>query len=147
VKERKQHEERFFKDIVLRSILDDISNEQGKPLQDLISSDHKKNTKKQIAWLAVFPALIIVLAIFTMQVTEPVQKPILSTQDIALQTNKKEAESTTNTPEKKLSELKIQAKDDSLLIVSQNSAKSSTEPIQLSEHEIAKAQLLEQMKN
>jgi hypothetical protein len=147
VKEIKPHEERFFKDIVLKSILEEISNEQEKPLQDLIPTKPQRYTKTQIAFLSFLSASVIVLAVFLIPLTMKVTKPVQATQYAALQTDKQESKKTTDIQEKKLTELKIQAKDDSLLIVSQNSAKTSIGPTQLSEHEIAKAQLLEQMKN
>jgi len=146
VKEIQPHEERFFKDIVLKSILEEISNEQGKTLQDLIPYNPPKYSTKQITWLSFISVSIItisaILIPLTIMVTEPVQIPALTT----LQTDTQEQQVATNL-QKQPSGLLIQSEENSHIIVSKNSAKTSIEPTQQSAHERAKAELLQQMKN
>lgn len=153
VKEIKPHEERFFKDIVLKSILEEIANEQEKPLPDLIPSNSSKRAKRQTVFLSFLSVLILsaFLIPLTMQVTEPVQKSVLPAQYTLLPTAKQEAAqtptTTINTSKQQPSKILIESKDESLIIVSDNAVETSTELIQQNEHERAKAQLLEQMKN
>jgi hypothetical protein len=150
VKEIKPHEERYFKDIVLRSILKEISNEQGaKPLDDLIPSRHPMGIKKQIAWFSLASLSIVTLAVFftpaTEKSVEPAPQVALMKQDTLHQTQK--PKEMAKIREDLPSKLKIEAKEEALIIVSQHSAKDFIEPRQQSEREIAKAQLLKQMKN
>ena len=63
-----------------------------------------------------------------------------------VQTDTQEQRVATNL-QKQPSELLMQSEEDSHIIVSQNSAKTSIEPTQQSEHERAKAELLQQMKD
>ncbi|UFH58061.1 hypothetical protein [Sulfurovum mangrovi] len=150
MKEIKPHEERYFKDIVLRSILKEISNEQGaKPLDDLIPSKTPMGRNKQIAWFFLASLSIVVLAAFFTPAAEKTDQPaprgILTKQDTPHQTKK--PKEMAKIREELPSKLKIETKEDALIIVSKHSAKACIEPMQQSERELAKAQLLKQMKN
>jgi hypothetical protein len=152
VKEIKPHEERFFKDIVLNSILEEIANEQEKPLHDLIPSNPKKRTKTQTAFLSLISLSIIVSAAFlvpiVIEVTEPIQASSQTLQHTALQTAKQTPKETAVIPDQQPTKLLVQSQEESpLILISQNSAEISTEQLQQSEHERAKAELLKQMKN
>lgn len=137
MKEIKPHEERYFKDIVLRSILNEISNEQGpKPLDDLIPSNPRMSIKRHLTWFIFASLTILALASFFIPTPNKVSEP---TQTISV--NEEEKKEIAAVQEK------LPTKKNSLIIESQDSTEVQAEPKQLSKREIAKARLLEQMKN
>jgi hypothetical protein len=150
VKEIKPHEERFFKDIVLKSILDEISSEQGKPLPDLITASPSRYKKKYVALFSFLSVSIIALAALTipltMKVTEPVSNPVLTEKYTLLQADKQEEKEIADIQQPIPPELRVETTDESLIIVS-DSAKTSIGQKPQNEHEAAKAQLLQQMKD
>ena len=120
MKKRKPEDERFFKDIVLNNILEEISNEHGKTLQRT-SSKPKKITKNWIVSLSSIVVLATFLAVFLSlpgidETTEAAEEPV------------KQIKETSTT-------------------ISKKSVQTSQKPTQITERERAKAALLQQMKD
>ena len=148
MKATKPEDERYFKDIVLNSILKEISSEHGKTLQST-SSKPKKRINKRIVWLFLVAAFITGSTAFLIQKSNSIaaipKAPTVLPEQTVIQTPKPQPKKIKVVHQQQSSELTVQKKENTLIMASQP-AKASTKPTQPSEREIAKAQLLQQMK-
>lgn len=152
MKKREPEEERFFKDIVLNHILEEIANENGRTLQRA-SAKPEKRIKKWIIWVppAVMATLLSAFLLSNAKDKATAsQKPAILPKQTAMQASKPEPEKTKTVQQQQQSpepQIQIKKADRSLIITAQTPAENVSKPAQQTEREKAKAQLLQQMKN
>jgi len=150
VKIRKPDDEKFFKDVVLNDILDEISNEDGATPSDTPRPQKKKTFGKTILFVLIGLTLFLFVVILFRFVTEAttMEKPIpqkIVTEKNATQEWKMEedrADYKKPVPSKVVEEkptIEIKIKNDPV--------KLKPIPVQKSEREIAKEALRQQMLN
>jgi cytoskeletal protein RodZ len=162
VKIKKPEDEKYFKDVVLNDILEEISNEDEITVENTAKRKKKKNThKKRSVKYLVFMAIVILLTLFIITLFKLVTgattevkptpnntTPKADTQSWKMPEDRKDYKKTT--PPKVLKEKKISkkvVKSTTIKIKPKKSKPLPPPPAKKTERELAKEALRQQMLN
>ncbi len=152
MKIRKPDDEKFFKDIVLNDILDEISNEDKDVVDDAPQPRKKKHSKKNLSGKKIFfvgltlSLILLILVLFklvtdaTNVVKHPFEKVTPDTQEWKMDRDRNDYNKTL--PKKVVKEKKTLIKE-----IQIKPLKIKPIPVQKTERELAKEALRQQMLN